>query len=224
MSRWHAVLWGIVALAHGCTNYDPGKIALNAASPEGVILMKLTPSPIVYSLTIQKFDAPNQRLLGGSFSGGWANFEELSSQPYVAKSVAPGTYVVTSLAQQTWWTACFQDGTYSFEVKPGEVVYLGTFNALPSLVALSLHVKREGPSMTSRSVYYFDRNPVPNFSFSANREAELAQAQGYVKAQMPHVDAPVALAELHATKFGTGSDAFGLQRVCGGYYKQPPSK
>lgn len=205
-----------------CASHEPQKMALAPDSKDGVILLRLVPVPPSknYSLSISPYD-PAKGQLQGDLSNTGAYFDVLFNQPYVAQTLSPGAYVLNSIGERVYWFACFQDGSYSFEVKPGEVLYLGTLDSSEVSAAITRHALTEGPSSASQPVYYFDGIPAPNIGFPEGKAQAQASAEDYVKTAMPKVTAPVRLAELKPAKFGTGHDLFGVKRVCGGYYKQP---
>jgi hypothetical protein len=211
-----------VLLAAGCASSDPGDLDLAAGAPDSILLLKAKVFPAEYWLNLSSFDESQGLLTSSLLEGGGGNFVSQYGQTYLAEKLKPGTYVFTGIMQSAW-TNCFQDGTWRFTVEPGTVLYLGEFDPAPALLDMQKKATARGETMSinNQLYFYFDNVPSPAFSFGADRSQALAQAQAYVQTQMPKVSAPVKLAEYAPAKFGTGTDAFGLKRVCGGYYKQP---
>ena len=211
-----------VLFAAGCANSEPGDLDLTAGAPESIILLKTKVFPGEYWLNLSSFDESHGLLTSSLFEGGRGNFVSQYGQNYLAEKIKPGTYVFTGIMQSAW-TNCFQDSTWRFTVEPGTVLYLGEFDPAPALLDMQKKAVTRGEttSINNRLYFYFDNVPTPSFSFGADRGQALAQAQTYVKTQMPKVTAPVKLVDYAPAKFGTGTDAFGLKRVCGGYYKEP---
>lgn len=221
------LLLGALALGvSGCANLDPARQQLAAGAPEGILLLKLKPTRTGYNLVGQQFDPANHLLKAGSFKGGWASFDVDPGMPYAALKVVPGTYVFSGLSQQSAWMSCFQDSSVTFDLKAGEVLYLGEFDPVPILADLQRKVVERGEtvSMNNRNYFYFDNIPAPHFDFGPDRDRASAEAETYVHTHMTKVSAPVRLAEFHQTTFGIGYDAFHIQRVCGGYYKESAAK
>lgn len=206
-----------------CATSDPGKQTLAAGDQNAaIVLMKVIPGRLSYHLTLSAFDPVERALQSGSFNG-FTTFEVDPTQPYVAKTITPGTHVFALFAQQLWWSACFQAGTWKFDVKPGEVVYLGEFNPEPSFDAIAKHATANGDFSASSGNrhFYFDDIPPPAVSLPQDKEKGVADVQGFVKTRMPNVFGTVRLAEYQPTKFGVGTSLFG-DPVCGGYFKKPP--
>ncbi len=110
-------------------------------------------------------------------------------------------------AQQLWWHACFQAGTLQFEVKPGEVVYLGEFNPEPSFDAVQKHAtaNRDFSASSGNRHFYFDDIPPPAILLPQDKEQGVAEVQSFVKTRMPNVSGTVRLAEYQPTRSGVGN-------------------
>ncbi len=211
-----------VLILAGCQTYDPGKVKLTANSQEAVLLVKVKPvSGADYWIGISEFDVAKKTILSSPFQG-MAPFQVLPRQVYLARTVTPGTYAFTAVSQQMYWNACLQSATYSFEVKPGEVLFLGDFDPEPQLEQIQKQAKEKGQLSASQTMSwtYFDDIPPPSIGFEGGKDVALANARQYVATSMPGVSTPsVRLAEYQPTTFGNGYNLYG-DRICGGYFKK----
>jgi hypothetical protein len=205
---------------------DVAGFAITPGSAEALIIVKTDdiPRPPGYKTSwrmgVQTYDTAEQKLQGGPFGGN----ETLAGRPksfvdgYLVELVKPGTYVFRDFSRQDFWSLCFNGGSLRFTVKPGEVVYLGQFDAVKhvrELETLSVMTGR----LTARAgqpVQFFDTVSPP--SFAPVDEAGLAAAAAMVKARMPKTTVAPRAATFTPARFGTGNDLFGIQRLCGGYY------
>jgi hypothetical protein len=217
-ARFAALLFVAVAVA-ACQSSNPADQSLEASEDAAIVLMKVNPAPLEYSLNLSTFDEKQQALTANSFSG-YTSFGVEPGNVYVARKIAPGTHVFAGFIQQYYWTGCFQSATLAFDVKPGEILYLGEYNPLPHFLAMQTHVKenRDFTASSNDRHFYFDNIPPVRLAFGSDRAHTLSDVSDYVKAQMPKVVGTVALAEYRDAKFGNGISLFG-QPVCGGYYK-----
>ena len=220
-----AVRFGVcmtaVAFVSACMSSDPGKQEMAAGTTDkAVILMKTRPSDVyAYSLALSLYDVANRKLTSNPL-GSHATLDVLPRQASAAQVVTPGTYVIQALSQQAYWSACYQDNSLRFDVKPGEIVYLGEFDPGPGLALSTKQAQERGQTTSSNSMsyYYFDNIPPPVLTIPQDREKMRASVEEFVRKEMPKVQGKVVFAEYEPAKFGTGNDAFGIQRVCGGYY------
>ena len=213
-----------VATLAACANSDPAAMSLDQGSSKAVVLMALTPVDVPYDIWLDVYDEKNQSTEATAI-GGTAHFKIGPGQRYAAAPITPGTYVVYSLDQQTRWRACFHAASVAFDVRPGELVYMGLFDPSSVLDALRSEVMRRGDleSRNSETFQYLDGIPPPFFEFPTGRDSELVRIQEYVRTAMPKVRGTVRLAEYRPAKFGTGHNLFGT-RICGGYFKSNPGK
>ncbi len=86
--------------------------------------------------------------------------------------VEPGTYAVETVHHQSIWHLCQAENTVTFEVRPGEVTYLGTLNPVLSYVMLGVNALTEGDYYSSGRRYYYQGDfPAPRFDESEENEA-----------------------------------------------------
>lgn len=201
-------------------------IAITPESERALIIVKadsIPPPPTMASgfhLTFAAYDAANEALASGMFGGSYRLLAKpkLFYDGYLVIDIKPGTYIFQEFTRQDRWALCYNGASKVFSVKAGEALYLGEFDSKGSL--------RELESEVSKSMRFFSTGGalVHFFDVAAPRlkpiaEGELAQVQSFARARMPRTTVPVTAAEFSTGRFGTGSDLFGSNRVCGGYYK-----
>ncbi|MFM9976763.1 MAG: hypothetical protein ACKVOP_01790 [Sphingomonadaceae bacterium] len=204
---------------------EVAKIAITPQSEMGAILIKSPDLPLPpmhrtsYRLLLQIYDPVAQQMKGGLLGGSaiLASRPKLFADGFLALALKPGTYAITSFSRQDWWTLCFQDASLQFTVKPGEVSYLGDFQADKQLAELTQMAISTGRTSTRGSpVDFFDGVPPP--ALLAADEKGLAEAVAMVKRRMLQTTVSPVAATISPARFGTGSTLFGGKR-CGGYFQ-----
>lgn len=202
------------------------KIAIKPDSSRAAIVLKSRNLPVpnsnyqsAWKLNFEVYDPSQQAMQGGMLSG----YEILSSKPnlfadgYLVMDLKPGTYVIRDFSRQDFWALCFHENSLQFTIRPGEILYMGEFDAVKHLTELTQYAVSRGNLRTSgRLMHYFDGVSPPTFSAVDDQGLEAAAAM--VKARMPATTVAPTAVEFSPARFGTGSDAFGTNRVCGGYY------
>ena len=203
---------------------DSAKIAITATSKDALIIIKapaIPPAPTfktAYRLGLSVYDPDTKAMKGGPW-GGKAIFQ---AQPkkfvdgFLMLTVKPGTWVYQDFSQQDFWALCFQDSSLQFNVAAGEVVYLGEFDAVAHARDLQVTAIRTGRTSTKGVEHFFDNIAPPRLAPIS--ENELGKVRALLAANAPNTTAPVRAAAYTLARFGTGSDLFGLMRICGGYY------
>ncbi|HEX2764722.1 MAG TPA: hypothetical protein VHM92_12880 [Allosphingosinicella sp.] len=205
---------------------DVAGFAVTSGSSEAMIIFKAPdiPRPPGYKTSwrmgMQGYDPVEQKLQGGPFGGN----ETLAGRPksfvdgYLVEMVKPGTYVFRDFSRQDFWSLCFNGASLQFTIKPGEVLYLGEFDAAKHTVELERLSVMTGrtSAYNGHPVQFFDTVSPP--AFAPADEAGLAAAAAMVKARMPKTTVTPKAATFSPARFGTGKDLFGTQRICGGYY------
>src|SRR5262249_4769954 len=94
----------------------------------------------------------------------------------------------------------------------------GVFNPAPHLLQLQQLTISSGRTYASQAtiVHFFD-NIIPP-SFKTITEDDLKAAQAQLATLSPGVTSPLRAAVFEPAKFGAGKDAFGVQRICSGWY------
>ena len=219
------------ALPTGAIAKTPDKEVLTATSETALVVIKTDfwqPAPYLHSafrLIISAFDPVESKLIGGPFSGA-ALFEAQKKKfadGYLLAPIKPGRWVFMSYSQQDKWALCFNAASVQFEVKPGEVVYLGEFDALSHRDQLTEQAVLSGKTRISGYGFadFFDLPTGPKLK--PVDEAQLANVRAMLVRNAPLVTAPVRAVEYSPAKFGTGSTLF-AERRCGGYFSKSAKK
>ncbi|HYG48790.1 MAG TPA: hypothetical protein VD846_12730 [Allosphingosinicella sp.] len=205
---------------------DVADFAITPGSADALVVFKAPdiPRPPGYKTSwrmgVQSYDPAEEKLQGAPFGG----METLAGRPksfvdgYLVEVMKPGTYVFRDFSRQDLWSLCFNGGSLRFTIKPGEVLYLGEFDAAKHVEELQTLAVSSG-RVTAKSgspVGFFDTVSPP--AFAPVDEAGLAAAAAMIKARMPKTTVAPKAARFAPARFGTGRDLFGLQRICGGYY------
>jgi hypothetical protein len=199
--------------------------ALDANAETALVVMKTDwwqPAPSMksaFKLALSVFDPVEEKLRGKPF-GGSVLFEAKQKKfvdGYLIAKIKPGRWVFQSYAQQDKWALCFNAMSLQFEVKPGEVVYLGEFDALRHRQQLTEQALQSGKVMLSGYGFadFFDLAEGPRLR--PIDEIQLAAVGEMLGRNAPLVTAPVRAAEYSPARFGTGSTLF-AERRCGGYF------
>lgn len=199
---------------------SPAKLQITPESKTGAVVLVSLAAPVAYELSTEFYN-PETKALDKNFFGpltpSWDVAASKNAQVAVAEA-QPGRYVITYLSQQDHWGVCFHANTMSFEVKPGEAVFLGVFDPQPHLRQLSQLVVSSGRMTASQAtiVHFFDDITPP--AFRPATEDDLKAAQTGLAIVSPGITSPLRPATFQPAKFGAGTDAFGVQRVCSGWY------
>lgn len=220
--RLAALAFAVVAAA--CAEV-PKTLALDASSEQSLIVFEAASADPTreiirlpeFDLTVARYSPEEGRLLATSF-GGWApvNSAEVdaSGRYWLVGRAEPGLYVISSLNHQSTWHACFNAGTRSFTVEPGQVLYVGRIDPVPALMTIESTL----PSVSMNSEHLFAMDQSISLTPAAKVADWQTSVEAFVRKTYPNVTAPAEAAELGEATFNTGRDLFGVQRVCGGYY------
>ncbi len=227
MSWGKMVLGAISAATMAATAVAKGPADdIAALTPDtALVIMKSEtwqPAPSMksaYRLTLSIYDPADEKLLGKPF-GGSAEFAAQDKKfidGYLVVRVKPGRWVFQSYSQQDKWALCFNAASSQFDVKPGQIVYLGEFDALRHRQQLTITAIRSGKSSISGYGFadFFDLAEGP--AFKPIDQQQLDAVRAMLARTAPAVTAPVVAATYSPAKFGTGSTLF-AERRCGGYF------
>lgn len=177
---------------------DPGKVAIGAESPKGVLLFKIPPIPITHVLMFTREGA----------SPTTAYWVRIKGRPiaegdrFVVTTLPPGRYRLDAVYLQLKWVACLHAAVPTISIDPGEIAYLGSLDTRPTLASIQRSAQAHKHLTASTFEWHFYRIDV-GIPRVADRDPEgLAQAESFVRRDMPRSSAAVALAEL-----GPGRDA-----------------
>lgn len=207
------------------------ELTLDANSDAALIVVKADwwqPAPNMksaYRVVISGFDPAQEKLLGKPFGGSTviAAQKKKYVEGYLIERIKPGRWVYQSYSQQDKWALCFNAQSLQFEVKPGEVVYLGEFDAQRHRQQLTEQAILSGKVSVSSSDFadFFDLAEGPRLQ--PIDETQLAAVRAMLGRSAPKVTAPVRAADYTPARFGTGSTLF-AERKCGGYFATSAKK
>lgn len=221
-----------VALALSLAAAAPATAALAKLTPQsdyGLIAVEVTPVEGLapgraYSLNIARYSREEGRFTQNSFSG-WAQFDKLGKEAgktYYLRKTKPGTYGLLSVSLSAWGT-CFDGGSVVFDVQPGKVTFIGRYDASQNLGEVTDAV-RTGvlPRVTgANALEYIFGVSRPSLTPPGEMADWNTGFGEWLKTAEPGVTGEVVAADLTPITFNTGTDAFGIQRICGGYYAKP---
>lgn len=203
----------------------PDKLVLAPESDTALVVIKTDfwqPAPSMrsaFKLILSAYDPAEEKLLGGPFAGGGL-FEAQKknfADGYLIAPLKPGRWVFQAYQQQDKWALCFNAASLQFEVKPGEVVYLGEFDAVSHRHQLERQAVMSG-KIAIRGYGFADFFDLPNGpQLRPVDEGQIAAVRAMLASRAPQVTAPVRAAAYSPAKFGTGSTLF-AERRCGGYF------
>lgn len=178
-----------------------------------------------YRLILSVYDPDSEKLLGKPFGGSvvFAAQKKKLVQGYLIERIKPGRWVFQSYSQQDKWSLCFNAKSLQFEVKPGQIVYLGEFDALRERAELAVEAMRSGKGSLRGSDFadFFDLTEGPHFR--PIDDAQLAAVKDVLQRNGTLASGDVTPAAYSPAKFGTGSTLF-AQRRCGGYFLEGAKK
>ena len=226
-----ALAMGAAMLPGSANAKQPKDQALTATSETAMIMIKSDfwePAPSMhsaYKIAFSTYDPVEGKMLGGPFAGGALieAQEKKFFERYLLLPIKPGHWVYVSYQQQDKWALCFNAASLQFDVKPGEVVYLGKFDAISHRQQLTRQAILTGRTSVSGYgfVDFFDLSEGPKLN--PVDDAQLAEARAVLARNAPLVTAPVRAAVYSPAKFGTGSTLF-AERRCGGYFTKGVKK
>lgn len=203
----------------------PDKQVLDPSSPTALVVIKTgwwQPAPSMksaFKLLLATYDPVEEKLLGGVL-GGNALIEAQKknfADGYLIASIKPGRWVFQSYSQQDKWALCFNAASWQFEVKAGQVIYLGEFDAFRHRSELTKQAAMSG-KISIRGYGFADFFDLPEGpQLKAVDEIQLTAVREMLSRRAPQVTSPVHAAEYSPAKFGTGSTLF-AERRCGGYF------
>jgi hypothetical protein len=203
--------------------YDPADVALGPGQKDkAVVLLKLPEGlalpqgsrtgPRIMRLTVRTFDEVRFVLTDEDS----ALFEIHPGLSYLAYNVKPGPYLFVVYSQQLAWAACLHKATLAFDVRPGEIVFLGEFDPTPQSAFMAQEASKNGEQTATYGelYWYYDSVPPPALGFPKGKAEELSAAEQYVRSNLPKVQGPIRAAEYRSAHFIVGKDMWG-NPACG---------
>jgi hypothetical protein len=180
-----ALAWSASALA----TPNPGKLKVDPASKQGVILFRAPVQTATYHLEFRREEG-----------GGWNGYEPVfihadteTGPRYVAVKVKPGRWSLRALSQQSRWNMCYWKDIPSFEVRPGHITYVGDWDGERALSRLQEIVVRRGHTVSQGRQYfwYWEDGRAPPLHGGTDPESRRA-AEAFARANMPGAPLPFA--------------------------------
>ena len=194
------------------------KLEFDESSPYAMIVFEAGPQTITqdWNIKVYAFD-PETRAWKYSPLKGWAIFTKIRAQPegtsFHAALVSPaGTYAVSSLSTQGFWSACFNGGTKAFQLQAGKVNYIGLLDPQPALEKIF----SELPDKTSQKQLFLFDMPRLALTAPAQRENWEADVASFIKERFPKVTAPIVAAEPMEATFEPGKSML-AGKICEKY-------
>jgi hypothetical protein len=218
----------LLLLITGCSSPLPKNTNFGEESPEGVIALGLKPygdtdslfsSNSKISYHIYKYSPEEQELDNESLS---INGLPISSPDlsYHLVKAKPGYYAFAAVSQQHNWVVCFNEETYYFEVKPGQVSFIGIADLGKNLVDLQRKAVRNRYVSSNNEIYHYTKGVLPPQVENAKDNTNMFfKFSNFVNKEYPNITAPIKVAELKNGSFTSGWDIFKSQESCWGYYK-----
>lgn len=222
----HRILWIPLLLVLGGCVTQPAQVVIGPSSRNGLLLVEIDPDSATletgagrrrvvsmgYFLTFSRYP-------GGTSSepaalGDWVHVDFLDPKDkatrFYAVEAPPGSYAFEALnvGYAVSWGACFNRATVAFDVRAGEVVYVGKFSPHSVFEDLYANLPDKLPGGTYR--YLFDRE-APALASPASVEEKVAEVSEYLGRVYPGVHAPITMGQLRKVSFRAGTPS-GLTR------------
>lgn len=115
---------------------------------------------------------------------------------YIARTLSPGRYRLDSVWQQARWGACLENGTFEFDVKPGEIAYIGTLHTDVLFRSLQNQATASGNAVQRGTSYFLSRDGTDRPWIDGNDETGLAAARSFAETTMNGAGELVRLANV----------------------------
>ncbi len=189
----------------------PDKIKLTAASKDGAVLVRVPVDRFPYALQFSKNGN------SGFMSRVYIMKVDEAAAPgyaYIARTLAPGRYRLDSMWQQARWSACLEQGTFEFTVRPGEIAYLGTVRTDRVLEAIQGQATGAGQATQSGSSYFQSHDHTAGPPIEGRDEDGLRAARDFAQTGMNGTASLVRLADVSDARFATSAAGKAI-KICG---------
>lgn len=190
---------------------SPEKIKLGAASKDGAVLIRVPVQPFSYALQFSRNGN------SGFLSRVYVMKVDEGDQPgmrYIARTLSPGRYRLDQVWQQGQWSACLEQGTFEFEVKPGQIAYLGRLHTDRVLDAIQSQAVAAGQTMQSGTGYFQSHSKTAPPIIDGRDQSGLAEATAFAESGMNGSGEIVRLADVQNVAFATSGVSRAI-KVCG---------
>jgi hypothetical protein len=181
---------------------DPGKVAIGPGSPKGALLLSIPPMPVTHLLYFtREGDRPTKgysvQIKGRPIAAGGR---------FIVVALPPGRYRLDSVYLQQKWVGCLHASVPTISIDPGRIAYLGSLDTRPTLASIQRSAQANRHLTASTFEWHFYRISAGAPRIGDRDPGGLAQAESFVRRNMPKSSAKVALADL-----GPGRDASSTQ-------------
>jgi hypothetical protein len=188
---------GALLFAQPAAADDPRKVAIGPGSAKGALLFKVPPAPVHHVLMLTRIGASPTDAYGVPIKPR----PIAEGDRFIVTALPPGRYRLDSVHLQVSWLGCLHAAVPTFTVEPGKIAYLGSLDTRPTLASISRSAQAHKNLTASLGQWYRYRIEAGLPRLADRGPAGLAEAEGFVRRQMPRSSGPVALAEL-----GPGQD------------------
>lgn len=197
MKRVSAAVAAAISLATvaSAKPVDLANQSLSRASTDGAVMFTAPFVPGDYVIMFSPYDKASNTVHGSEIVN--VRSRKAVAVPAPLDSVQlhrmpPGFYVVRMITTQSWWGACLSDDTVGFDIKAGQITYLGRIDPAPTLASIQSEAARTGKTTSSGGQLRLFKENVkpPLFTFEGSAQSKtllaVAMASGLSS------DAPVA--------------------------------
>ncbi|MDC7683694.1 hypothetical protein PQU92_10420 [Asticcacaulis sp. BYS171W] len=229
LKRLLAFVAGLVMLCASLSAVaaTPAEKQFNLKKGKALVILMITrpeegkPFANVGVLTAGSFDSATQGNKLTPFSG-WLTWymidDPVTRQRFLVGQVNAGEVALYDFMTDRLGV-CFNSGTLSFTVEEGKTYFIGSFDPKPYIREINdvMSENRLALAMSQAPmIYLFDRK-LEHFTLPAETPDGLGQATTLV-ANLKQPTREIVVPELRPTTFFTGRDAFGVNKLCRGYY------
>jgi hypothetical protein len=190
----------------------PEKVVVTPSSPEGAILLKVPNLPVKYTFLFSK-DGKSGFLSRVYLMVVSPKFDQSEFQ-YIARNLKPGNYRLDSIFQQAGWSVCLHENTFSVDVKPGQITYVGNVDPRPALDNLYRQAVEKGETRLPLGGLHTYWSDTPRPMITGRDDDEMKNAELFVKTSMAKSSAPIRLANINEESFSVSGMNKAIQ-VCG---------
>jgi hypothetical protein len=212
MRRFIRLVLATALLASAPVVAGPGVLkdwGLSPSSNESVLVMRVKTYGFPYGFSFSKNG--NSGFLSRVYL---VDIEPGSGYRFVGRKLKPGNYRLDSVYQQGGWLSCFAEKTVSFDIKPGRIYYLGTFNSDEVLEDLQAGAVARGRTKLVGGEIATGWQPSVAPQWRVADDGELGSVKAFVAATMPKTSAEVELLPGNTASF-SASKVEKLIQVCG---------
>lgn len=188
----------------------PRKVAIGPGSTKGALLFNVPASPIGYRLFFIRAEDLGTRARGHSVFIRESRASE--GERFVVESLKPGRYLLASVHRQSKWIACLAARTILVTVEPGKIAYLGTLDVRPTLDSIQRNATAEKELSAENFQWHFYRSDIAVPRLTDRDAGGLAQAETFVRHNMPKSAASASLAPLQWASYRSVNSSSGADR------------